>query len=74
MNKYNKKKYKKDFPDEGAFNWKKVKLITPENIYYNNHELIGVVLHDGNFMINGVLFLSNQFKIIDENPSNLSKK
>jgi len=68
MNNYDKKTYEKDFPSQGTFNWKKVKLITPNEPYYNNHIIIGVVLHDGNFMTNGVLFLKDQYEIIDENP------
>ena len=31
------------------------------------------MLHDGNFMVNGVLFLENQFEVIDENPMNINK-
>ena len=68
MNKYDIKKYKQDFPDQGSFNWKTVRLKTPDNIYYDGHKITGVVLHDGNFMINGVLFLAGQFEIIDEDP------
>ncbi len=70
---YDKKKYAQDFPDEGTFNWKRVKLKTPNDPYYNGHITVGVVLHDGNFMINGVLFLKNEYEIIDEDPLNLSK-
>jgi hypothetical protein len=66
MNEYDKEKYKIDFPDHGDFNWKWVKLKTPEHPYYDGHKTIGVVLHDGNFMTNGVLFLKNQYEIIDE--------
>ena len=72
MNKYDKNKYKQDFPDQGYFNWKTVKLKTPDNIYYNEHEITGVILHDGNFMINAVLFLAEQFEIIDEDPLKLN--
>jgi len=68
VNKYNKNKYEKDFPDEGNFNWKKVKLKTPEQSYYDGHEIIGVVLHDGNLMVNDVMFLKNQFEITGEDP------
>lgn len=32
---------------------------------------MGVVLHDGNFMVNGVLFLKNQYEIINDNPFKL---
>lgn len=68
MNKYKGNTYTQDFPSPGDWNWKTVKLITPDNPYYNNHKIMGVLLHDGNFMTNGVLFLSSQFEIIDENP------
>ncbi len=71
MNEYNKNKYKQDFPDNEYFNWKKVKIKTPECIYYDGSKIIGVLLHDGNFMVNGVLFLKNQFEIIDHNPLKL---
>lgn len=68
MNSYDKEKYEKDFPAQGKLNWKKVKIITPENRYYDGNSMLGVLLHDGNFMINSVLFTSNQFEIIDEDP------
>lgn len=71
MNEYNKETYKQDFPDHGDFNWKLVKLKTPTEPYYDGHKIIGVVLHDGNFMINGVLFMKNQYEMINENPLNL---
>jgi hypothetical protein len=74
MNQYDKKTYEIDFPDEGYFNWKTVKLKTPENIYYDGKKIIGVLLHDGNFMVNGVLYLENQFEIIDEDPLKLNDK
>jgi len=72
MNKYDKNKYKKDFPSQGNFNWKTVKLKTPDNVYYDGHKITGVVLHDGNFMINGVLFLADQFEVINEDPLKLN--
>lgn len=68
MNDYDKKTYEEDFPETGNLNWKTVILKTPDNPYYNGHKIMGVVLHDGNFMINGVMFLKNQYEIIDENP------
>lgn len=68
INTYDINKYKKDFPDHGSFNWKTVKLKTPNNSYYDDHKIIGVVLHDGNFMTNGVLFLKEQYEVINENP------
>ena len=71
MNTYDKKTYERDFPETGNFNWKTVRLKTPENPYYDEAKITGVVLHDGNFMVNGVLFLENQYEIINENPTNL---
>ena len=70
MNKYAKETYKQDFPGQGSFNWKTVRLKTPNDLYYDGHEIIGVVLHDGNFMTNGVLFLKDQYEIINEEPFN----
>ena len=72
MNTYDKKTYEQDFPEHGNFNWKTVKLKTPTEPYYDGHKIIGVVLHDGNFMVNGVLFLENQYEIIDEDPLKLN--
>ena len=68
MHKYDKKTYEQDFPEHGDFNWKVVKLKTPNNPHFDGHKIIGVVLHDGNFMINGVLFLKNEYEIIEEEP------
>jgi len=73
MNKYDKETYKQDFPKHGDFNWKTVKLKTPEKPYYDGHRIIGVVLHDGNFMTSGVLFLENQYEVINEEPFNINK-
>ena len=61
-----KSTYVQDFPDEGSFNWKSVKLNTPNDSYYHGHKIIGVVLHDGNFMINGVLFLKKWGFILEK--------
>lgn len=72
MNEYDISKYEIDFPDIGDFNWKTVKLKNTN--YYNGCKIIGVVLHDGNFMVNGVLFLKHQFDIIDENPIKINNK
>lgn len=66
MNLYDKKTYEQDFPEHGNFNWKTVKLKTPTEPYYDGHKIIGVVLHDGNFITNGILFLENQYEIINE--------
>jgi len=68
MNTYDNKTYEQDFPEHGNFNWKTVKLKTPTEPYYDGHKIIGVVLHDRNFMTNDVLFLENQYDIIDEDP------
>jgi len=65
-------KYKKDFPDEGFWNWKTVKFTNPKNEYYKNSKIVGVLLHDGNFLTNGVFFEKEEFEIIDENPLNIS--
>ena len=65
---YDKKDYEQDFPAQGTFNWKRVLIANCEHSYYEGAQLIGVVLHDGNFMINGVMFEKHEFKIIDENP------
>lgn len=46
-NKHDKNKYKIDFPEEGYFNWKTVKIKNTTD-YLNGTEIIGVLLHDGN--------------------------
>lgn len=67
---YDKKIYEQDFPNEGFFNWKTVKLkVFP----YNDCEITGVLLHDGNFMINNILFLKDEYEIIDEDPLKIKK-
>lgn len=58
-------KYKKDFPDQGNFNWKTVRLKMPNNIYFDGHKPVGVLLHDGKFMTNGVIFEKEEFEIIE---------
>lgn len=60
-------KYDVDFPDTGTLNWKAVKIKNVDE-YYNDCKIIGVLLHDGKFMVNGVIFEQHQFDIIDENP------
>ena len=35
-------KYDIDFPETGDWNWKTVKLITPNDPYYNGHKIIGL--------------------------------
>lgn len=61
-------KYKQDFPKFGNFNWKTVKLKTPKKPYYDGFKICGVVLHDGNFVTNGVLFEKGEFEIVEEDP------
>lgn len=68
MNKFDKEKYRIDFPESGDLNWKKVKLNTPDNPYFDKKEILGVVLHDENFIVNGVLFTKEQYVIIDNDP------
>ena len=72
MNTYNKKTYKQNFPKHKNFNWKTIKLKTPTKPYYNKHKIIKIILHNKNFMVNGVLFLENQYEIIDEDPLKLN--
>ena len=69
---YDKKKYEIDFPEEGTFNWVKIKLkgLGP---YFEGVEGVGVLLHDGNFISNGLLFYSNNFDIIDNDPLGLKQ-
>ena len=69
---YDKSKYKQDFPDEGYLNWKRVRINVPDD-YRHNVKIMGVLLHDGNFVANGVLFLKDEFRIIDEDPLNLRR-
>jgi len=63
-----KRRYKRDFPSKGNWNWKAVKFTNPKNNYYLDSKIIGVLLHDGNFMVNGVMFEADEFEIIEENP------
>jgi len=63
-------KYIKDFPIYGDFNLKMVRLVLPDDKYLNNIKRIGVVLHDGNFITEGVMFKKGQYRIIDEDPLN----
>lgn len=71
---YDKEKYAQDFPDVGTFNWVVVKFIMPDNVSYNGREVIGVLLHDKKFMVNGVLFDENEFEVIDRNPLDRRKR
>lgn len=71
---YDKRVYEQDFPEHGTFNWKTVILKTPNEPYYDGRKTMGVLLHDNNFMVNGVLFLENQYEIINHDPMNLTEK
>jgi len=71
---YNRADYDIDFPDQGNWNWKMVKITMPDDVYYNGAEIIGVLLHDGNFMINGVMFEKHEFKIIEHDPLMFQKQ
>jgi hypothetical protein len=61
-----------DFPDTGYYNWKIVHIKMEEH-YYNNAKRAGVLLHDGKFVTEGIIFNKKEFCIIDENPLKLSK-
>ena len=54
---YNKKIYEQDFPEEFNWNWK-IAFIKE-----HKQKRAGVLLHDGKFMTNGVLFDKHEFKI-----------
>lgn len=70
---YSEKDYRQDFPDQGTWNWKLVQITNCENSYYENHKTVGVVLHDGNFMVNGVMFEKHEYTIIDHDPMGMEK-
>jgi hypothetical protein len=55
-------KYDIDFPETGDLNWKTVKIITPNISYLNGKKIIGVVLHDGKFIVNGVCLIRISLK------------
>ena len=59
---YDHSLYAQDFPVVGTFNWK-VAYIKKDRA-----KMTGVHLHDGKFMINGVLFDKNEFKIVMNYP------
>lgn len=62
------KKYEIDFPENDILNWKTVKFVNPNKLQFKNKQITGVLLHDGNFVVNGVLFFKDEFEVIDENP------
>jgi hypothetical protein len=59
---YNKKIYEQDFPGVGSYNWKVV------YIKEYKHKIAGVLLHDGKFITNGVLFDKHEFKVVGPWP------
>lgn len=62
------KKYEIDFPEEGTLNWKTIQFTNPKDSYLKDKKITGVLLHDGNFVVNGVFFTKEEFTVIDENP------
>lgn len=67
------KRYQCDLPSNGYFNWKQVRIIMKDH-YYDGAKTTGILLHNGKFTVNGVLFEPKEFKIIDENPLDLPEK
>ena len=61
-------KYEIDFPESETLNWKTVMFNCPNKPYYHKKKVTGVLLHDGNFVINGMLFNAGEFDVIDEDP------
>jgi hypothetical protein len=62
--------YKKDFDQnitDSEKTWVVVKFKNLD-IYHNNTKMTGRILFDGKFIINGVIFEKNEFKIIDKHP------
>lgn len=70
---YDREKYKMDFPNVGTFKWSAVQIIMPDDIYYDGCKLTGVLLHDGNFMCNGQLFLVHEFKVLEKETEEIKK-
>ena len=68
----NSKKYEIDFPVTGYYNWKIVR-IKMKNTHYDNEKRDGILLHDGKFVSNGLIFNKKEFTIIDENPLKLTQ-
>jgi hypothetical protein len=69
---YNKKKYSSDFEKED-FNWVLAQITDSTQEYYNGMKIIGVLLHDDNFLVNGVLFDKKEFVVLETNEE-LAKK
>lgn len=61
-------KYEQDFPEEGDWNWKTVTLNTPNNPNYHNKKIVGVLLHEGSFVINGVHFDKEEVGKVEDDP------
>ena len=62
MKDYDSKEYAIDFPDDIDWNWGTVVIKTPHEPYYDGCKITGVLLHDGCFLVNGVLFEQNEFE------------
>jgi hypothetical protein len=68
---YDKKLYEKDFPDNiSDWKWRIARLYPKDK--YIRQEIVGVVLHDGKFVTNGILFEKNEFKIIGKWPPRIT--
>lgn len=61
-------KYEQDFPEEGDWNWKTVTLNTPNDPYYHNHKITGVLLHDGSFVVNGIYYDKEEVGKVEDDP------
>jgi hypothetical protein len=72
-NEYDRTKYNQDFPSIGNFNWVAVQVTTPNDKYYDGCKLTGVLLHDGNFMGNNMLFSPNEFKILSKETEEIKE-
>jgi hypothetical protein len=70
MRSYDKAKYEIDFPVEGDFNWVQVHITDKSDIHYGGKPA-GVLLHDGNFIVNGCYYESDQFDILNLDPFGL---
>lgn len=70
---YRKENYTQDFPETGSLNWKTVRLVTPDDVYYNNARWVGVVLSDGGFLTNGVYFCPWEFEVVEDTAAVIEK-
>ena len=58
--------YEQDFPEKESWNWKVVTLNIPNEPYYHNHKIAGVLLHDGSFVVNGVHFSKEEVGKVED--------